>query len=74
MGCRPFQKPAKRCRAYIGRRPLAAMESDGLPDGVERVEQIDEDIYRVYDTDGSVHTVRRRRPQRKGEAQLPGRG
>lgn len=46
------------------------MPEDDLPEGVERVERIDEDTYRVYDTDGSIHTVRRRR---RG-AQSPGRG
>ena len=34
------------------------MESADLPEGVERVEKIDDYTYRVYDTDGSVHTVR----------------
>ena len=53
-------------------QPIPIMESDDLPEGVERVEKIDEDTYRVYDTDGSVYTVRRK-PQRRGGAQAPGR-
>lgn len=49
------------------------MEPDDLPDGVERVEKIDNDTYRVYDTDGSVHTVRRKLQRKWGGPQAPGR-
>ena len=47
--------------------------ADDLPEGVERVEKIDDDTYRVYDTDGSVHTVRRKPQSRRGGPQSPGR-
>ena len=71
MSCCSFSElDMNLLRLYRALPLLCAMEPAAkLSEGMECVERIDDDIYRVYDTDDSVHTVRRRSQHRRGDPQ-----